>query len=234
MLNTSHNEFHRQSLNPSWPLKFFGARYFDRTAENQPYIEWLRNYVDKGWDSVNISNNEEDEDEGEYKEVEISGGVQEREDIENEGFDFLTKGFDLFSGDSQDNAPEAMYRDPSNSGELERYGRESIPRVFMKGITGEEQSLPYRDQVDVVVGFCEKALANTVGTKGSGPEKSRIILLDDTTHSCGIAKTDEQRRTFRGQLTPNQLREKLGRPVRLLSNISLRFSPLGLTLHSVS
>ena len=43
MTASTGEEVSRQSLHGSWPLKFFQTRpHFNRKAENQPYIEWLK------------------------------------------------------------------------------------------------------------------------------------------------------------------------------------------------
>ncbi|KAE9375793.1 hypothetical protein N431DRAFT_454401 [Stipitochalara longipes BDJ] len=53
----------------------------------------------------------------------------------------------------------------------EPFNGSSIARVFMKGMIGDEEPLPYRDQVDVVAGFAEQATCQEVGRA--------VALLDD-------------------------------------------------------
>ncbi len=64
MLTAAREDSPRQSLQGSWPLKFFEPpRSFDRESENQPYIEWVEgtfNYFEE--------DGEEEEDEDKDKE----------------------------------------------------------------------------------------------------------------------------------------------------------------------
>lgn len=86
--------------------------------------------------------------------------------------------------------------------------RRSITRVFMKGMTGDEESLPYRDQVDVVAGFAKQATSTEI--------KKVVALLDDR-NSAGIIPV--RRRCSRqnwGPLTAKQLHEELSKQVRIL------------------
>jgi hypothetical protein len=62
MTASTGEEVSRQSLHGSWPLKFFQARpHFNREAENQPYIEWLKDYLYE----VDEAGEEEEEEGGE-------------------------------------------------------------------------------------------------------------------------------------------------------------------------
>lgn len=62
----------RQPLHCSWPLKFFETRpNFDRKAENQTYIQWLRDVFKDVDDASGVEyDQDEDEDEGDEKEEE--------------------------------------------------------------------------------------------------------------------------------------------------------------------
>jgi hypothetical protein len=139
-----------------------------------------------------------------------------------------------YSKEAEECTLNQVCQDSKSSERSESYDRRSIARIFMQGMTGDGENLPYRDQVEVVAGFFEQPSANKVDTEGSGTEKDILILLDDRTHGSGIAKTEEKRQFYRGPLTPKQLKENLYRPVRLLPAISLRLSPLRLTTHSAS
>ena len=68
----------------SWPLKFFERRqYFDRKAENQPYIEWLREPpFNDGSGEEWKENEEDDDDEDEDDEDEDD---QDEDDDEEDG-----------------------------------------------------------------------------------------------------------------------------------------------------
>jgi hypothetical protein len=97
----------------------------------------------------------------------------------------------------------------------EPYKGRSIARVFMKGMIGDEESLPYRDQVDVVAGFAEQAICTDF-------EKA-VALLDDR-NSAGANPVRRRRgRPNWGPFTPKQLREELSKQVKHLP------SPLKIT-----
>ena len=57
MLTAAREDCPRQSLQGSWPLKFFEPpRFFDRKSENLPYIKW----VEDDFDYVEEDSEEED------------------------------------------------------------------------------------------------------------------------------------------------------------------------------
>lgn len=59
MLTAAREDSPRQSLQGSWPLKFFEPpRFFDRKSENLPYIKW----VEDDFDYVEDGEEEDDED----------------------------------------------------------------------------------------------------------------------------------------------------------------------------
>jgi hypothetical protein len=66
MTPVTSDEVPRRSLRCSWPLRFFERRqYFNREAENQPYIKWLRDAFRDAFRDASgeeWKENEEDED----------------------------------------------------------------------------------------------------------------------------------------------------------------------------
>jgi hypothetical protein len=70
-----------QSLHCSWPLNFFRRRnFFSRKAENQPYVEWLRDVFKGAEVGTGVEDEEDDEedneDNGEPREDEIESEDQ--------------------------------------------------------------------------------------------------------------------------------------------------------------
>ncbi|KAE9363248.1 hypothetical protein N431DRAFT_357282 [Stipitochalara longipes BDJ] len=81
-----------------------------------------------------------------------------------------------------------------------------------------DEDLPYRDQVDVVAGFCEQEY-HTI----SGKEDKQVALLDDWSHR-GENLTTERYRRLCGPLTSTQLRAVL-RKQRFLPSLKLLTDP---------
>jgi hypothetical protein len=74
MTTATSDEVPRRSLHCFWPLKFFERRqYFHREAENQPYIEWLREFFKDASGEEWKENDEEDDDEDEDDDEEDGG-----------------------------------------------------------------------------------------------------------------------------------------------------------------
>jgi hypothetical protein len=78
----------------------------------------------------------------------------------------------------------------------------------MKGMTGDEESLPYRDQVDVVAGFAEQATSREI--------EKVVALLDDRNSAGTIPVRRRRSRPNWGPLTAKQLHEELSKQVRIL------------------
>jgi hypothetical protein len=73
MLTTAREEVPRQPLHRSWPLKFFQARpHFNRKAENQPYIEWLKDYLYEGDEASEDGDDGDDNDNEDYADDDVS------------------------------------------------------------------------------------------------------------------------------------------------------------------
>jgi hypothetical protein len=200
MLRVSNEESPRQSLYRSWPLELFGTpRYFDRKAENQPYIEWLRDWYRRDTVEDTLS----DDDEGGEEEGAI-GEVEEEE--AEEGFEFPRNGFDL-SRETEDETPEKICQGTKDD-DNNVFGQRNIVRLFMEGMVSDEEDLPYQDQVDVVAGWYEQAVGYDV-------DKNAAILLDDRTRDDEISRNPRQSRPWHGPLSSKQLREELSKPVSL-------------------
>jgi hypothetical protein len=73
MTTATSGEVPHRSLHCFWPLRFFARQNFRREAENQPYIEWLRdNFKDASGEEWK-ENEEEDDDEDEDDDEEDGG-----------------------------------------------------------------------------------------------------------------------------------------------------------------
>jgi hypothetical protein len=191
MSTSSLDEAPRQSLQGSWPLKLFAnPRHFDRNAENQPYVEWLKGYY---WEGEECFGDDDDSEESEEEE-------------ERKGFDLPSEG--------EDDIYEEIFQDPKCANGFEGCDQKSVARRFMEGLLGDEDCLSYPDQVEVVAGFCDQALASEVDTEGPDTERKVVILLDDRTNGGRRPMTQGQCRPKFGSLTTKQLREELSKPVR--------------------
>jgi len=194
MSTFQHCETPRQFLHRSWPLKFFEKReYFSREAENVPYVDWLRE-----WFSERASDwGEDTEDDGDGEE---KGYEEHRAGWFREGF--------FFQGHGNDEYYENIFQNLADAEDSEPPSRRSIARTFMEGMAGDHEVLSYRNQVDVVAGFCEQEYH-----AGSGEDEKAVALLDDMNHKSGSLITQNHRRVRRRPLTAMQLRRELGKPV---------------------
>jgi hypothetical protein len=83
--------------------------------------------------------------------------------------------------------------------------RGATARVFMEGMTGDQEKLPFRDQVRVVVGFAEQETSEE-------PEKP-VALLDDRKSGSTTLVQRKACRPNRWALTSKELRAELSKPV---------------------
>lgn len=94
MLASNSEEVSRQSLHRSWPLKFFQARpHFNRKAENQPYIDWLKDYLCE----VDEAGEEEDDNDSDDDNDDDGGDGDENRDEESAGDDVSVCVFEFVS-----------------------------------------------------------------------------------------------------------------------------------------
>lgn len=130
-------------------------------------------------------------------------------------FECLQAYFDYFDevkdGNEEDDKQANKIKTNSREDDLneETCNRRSIARVFMKGMTGDEESLPYRDQVDVVVGFAKQATSREI--------EKVVALLDDRNSAGTISVRRRRSRPNWGPLTAKQLYEELSKQVIILS-----------------
>lgn len=179
------NEFPPRSLVRSWPQLFTTRRQFDRQAENQPYLEWLTNRFGDGYDD------NEDSDQASDDEDETSEMSSKEED-----------GVEVCNQGTVGSKEEVTVRDPA-----------SPVRRFMEGMVGNEDLLPYRDQVEVVSTFCEQAGYKECETQSPSKDKKVVALLDERNNSGALPTTRGNSRTYLGPLTAQQLKDALSKKV---------------------
>jgi hypothetical protein len=199
----------RQGLHPSWPVKLFASpRYFDRKAENQPYVDWLREaFYDSCGNNGSSSESEDDTEEGPSEDGEESEAL-------------------YLSSDSEDDTPKQAFQRFKNANTSVNGNWKSDVRLFMEGLPGDEDCLPYRDQVSVVARFCEEAALDRRDSEPVGSEKKIAILLDSRKHGNGIRKTQSRRWPYHGPLTSKQLKIELSRKVFELQDLYYYFPQL--------
>jgi hypothetical protein len=200
MLTETHDEFPPQSLRCYWPQEFFGKRRrFHRQAENQPYIEWLQASFDDG-------DEDDEDDEDDY--VDDSSEDEDQDEV-----------------DGQRDKSEHKDENRNDGKDTEASEGHGKVRLFMKGMTGDEDTLQYRDQVEQVAGFCEQA--------SFGELERHVALLDDRNDGDTILQKQGHCRPYQGRLTSQQLCEELRKKVGQTS-CSHQISRETHTLHSVS
>jgi hypothetical protein len=196
----------RQGLHPSWPVKLFAnPRYFDRKAENQPYIDWLREtFYDSCGNNGSSSESEDDTKEGTSEDGEESEAL-------------------YLSSDGEDGTPKQTFQRFKNANRSANSNQKSDVRLFMEGLPGSEDCLPYRDQVRVVARFCEQAALHRPDSERAGTEKKIALLLDGGKHGDGISRTQSRRWPYHGPLTSGQLKAELSRKVVELPSCTIIF-----------
>jgi hypothetical protein len=228
----------RLRLHGSWPLKVYEApRIFDRKAENQPYIHWVKGsfgYVEESSDEEDVDDDDTDEgtdeeddehsdapveQKGEKTEADEQKGERKNEPEDESHIECLQAYFDYFdkfsNGDEKDDKPpEQIEADSGEDREIkEPSQRGGIAKVFMAGMTGDHLNLPYRDQVEVVVGFAEQ--------ETSDESQTLVALLDDM-KSGGIISAKPKRYKPQGwNLNLDQLRAQLSKQVAGVSLVVL-------------
>jgi hypothetical protein len=123
------------------------------------------------------------------------------------------------SSDVEDEASEWISDQPTYDEEEDEPSNQSSVRRFMKGLAGEENTLSYPDQIEVVASFCEQARNKSVETNTMGRGTKSVAILDDRTTSATNrsdtfpVKQRHQCQPYLGPLTAQQLREELSKKV---------------------
>lgn len=193
MPTETHSIFPLQYLPCCWPLEFTKRRKFDREAENQTYIEFLQTRYDDGDD-------DDDNDDGD--------DGDDDDDVDN-----LSEDGDEVDGHNRDES-ENKNENLNNDKDGEAYNGQSNIRLFMRGMTGDEDTLQYPDQVEQVASFSEQASRRGFETGPTGKNENRVSLLDDRMNEGGtIFEKGGHCRPCWSPLTAQQLRGALSRKV---------------------
>lgn len=119
-------------------------------------------------------------------------------------FDYFDKVKDEFNKDCKQTVQ--IETDSQKKGENEGpCNIRATARIFMEGMTGDYEILPYRDQVEVVAGFAEQK-------KTTDCEK-HVALLDDMSSGGAGSEKSKACRSYRWTLTLTELRAQLSNQV---------------------
>jgi hypothetical protein len=210
MLTEANEDYPQRPLRRSWPQEFCTTdREFNREAENQPYIEWLQQQFIDGVGPQDGGEDEEDEgddddaddlsnDEDEEGKVDEQRDEDEQEEVHSQG---------------EENESKEVDRDENKMAELCN-GRSTV-RVFMEGMIGDEDLLPYCDQVEVVASFAEQSTSHNT--------EKPVALLDDRKYGGKIHAKQENCRPYLGPLTSRRLRVELGKRVAPIARLQCNF-----------
>jgi hypothetical protein len=187
-----------------WPQEFKKGRIFNRDSENESYIAFIQ--------KVNnlLDSSDEDEDKDEYENVE-----DEEEGWSEIGHDLSHYEDEVgnYKDETENEDEKASYH--MNTDLQTGLGRGNV-RIFMTGLTGDVNKLPYRDQVEQVSSFCESAVWGV--DEGTTGQKIKVVALLDDRNDLGSAVTKkEESRPYRGPLTSQELGVELSKKVTLYS-----------------
>jgi hypothetical protein len=190
----------KQEEFPRWPPLFTERRQFNREVENEPYIEFLQTPFFNGEEQENVDDGEDNEDEGEEEEVSSEHENKVEGDSNNRG--------------NKD-------QNPNDEKDAKAYNGLNKVRLFMRGLSGEEDDLHYCDQVEEVASICEQANLEDV-MKKTGQGRKHVALLDDR-NIRGTILPDKgpsppgDCRPYLGPLTTQRLGKELSRKVVQIS-----------------
>lgn len=184
---------------PRWPALFEERRIFCRAAENQPCIEWLQTPSFVG-----------EEDEAEDEDDVSSEDNDDDDDVSSEHGQKV-------GGDGNDTENKDENRNDDK--DAETCNGHSKVRLFMAAMTGDEDTLHYRNQVEEVASVCEQASLGELETE-TGQDGKHVALLDDR-NILGIFMVNKGLSTppagycrpYLGPLTAKRLGEELSRKV---------------------
>jgi hypothetical protein len=196
----------RQGEFPRWPPLFAERRQFSREAENETYIEFLQT----SWFSG--EEHEEDEEEEEEEGEEGEEGEDDEEEVSSEQGNKV-------EGDKNKRRNKDQNTNDDKGAKV--CSGPSKVRLFMRGLSGEEDNLHYLDQVEEVASICEQANLEDTMTK-TGQDGKHVALLDDRNIRGTILVNKGPSppgdcRPYLGPLTAQRLGEELSRKVAQIS-----------------
>lgn len=212
-MTSKTRENSRQFLDCYWPQEFKSRRSFPRQRENEPFIEYCqrRQFPRQIEDQPFIKQlNKLPGESADGGSVEGSDACEDNsdEDDESEGDDFEDDSEDDEDDDGE-GEEEGQYGDSKKEKEeLQRaqlWKSRSPIRKLMEGFEGDEEALPYPDQVEKVVGFCEQG--------SSTGSKIHVALLHDANNGGPSSKKGPYCRPYKGPLTSQKFRDELEKQV---------------------
>lgn len=215
-------DFPHQFLRCHWPQEFKLRRRFPRQIENEPFIEYcerrqfppqienqpsIENLQNPSDDDVGVEANDTYEDnldqnsgsEGEESEDDS----EEDEDEEDEDEEGGGEEENQYSDEKKEQEEKQSHETSDNNAEA--WNSRSAVRKFMEGFIGEEKTLPYPDQVEKVVGFCEQ--------ESYTESKKHVALLNDTNDGGTGPKKRPYCRPYKGPLTSQKFLHELKKQV---------------------
>jgi hypothetical protein len=153
---------------------------------------------------------EEDEDEDD-----VSSG----DDNDDDDDDASSEHGDKVEGDRNNRGNKDENRNVDK--DAKAYNGQSKVRLFMTGMTGDEDALDYRDQVEEVASICEQANLGELETK-TGQDRKHVALLDDRNIRGTIlankgTSPPGDYRPYLGPLNAERLGKELSRKVAQIS-----------------
>ncbi|PMD47172.1 hypothetical protein L207DRAFT_627873 [Hyaloscypha variabilis F] len=216
MTSETRNEFPHRFLSCHWPQEFKSRRPFPRQIENEPFIEYCQRQQfprqkdnqtpikhlsypsDENGDDGSVGGSDAGEsDSGETDESE--GDESEDDSEEDEDDDGVGEEQSQYGDQKKEKGENQSHQTGDNN--VEAWNSRSAIRRFMEGFIGDEETLPYPDQVEKVVGFCER---------GSSTEsKKHVALLNDTNDGGNGPEKRPYCRPYKGPLTSQKFRGEL-------------------------
>jgi hypothetical protein len=154
----------------------------------------------EGSDTCEDNSDENDESEGD-----------ESEGDESEGDDSEEDGVEEDEGEEENQYGDKKTEEEKNQSHqtgdknAEAWNSRSTVRKFMEGFIGDEETLPYPDQVEKVVDFYEQ---------GSSTEsKKHMVLINDTNDGGTGPNKKPYCRPYKGPLTAKEFRDELEKQV---------------------
>jgi hypothetical protein len=200
MRRDTAEEFSLPALRRHWPHQFKKGRIFNRDSANKSYISFIQEEI--------LDSGDEDEDKDDYENVEE----------EEEGWSDIGHDSNHYEDEAGNYKDETENKDERTSYHMKNdqetgFGRRHV-RIFMTGFIGDDDKLPYRDQVEQVSSFCESA-GWEVDEGATGKQRKIVALLDDR-NDLDTGVTDKGRsRPYLGPLTSQELGVELSKKVTL-------------------
>ena len=197
MLTDTQEDFPRHSFRCYWPQEFKKRRRFVREEENQPYITGIKKWL---LASLDDCGGEDDDDEADEDEDKFDDNVEDVVEVFSDTEAQVNGQRDVSEDKDQRRKDDEKAESCSEHGSV---------RLFMTGMTGDEDALQFPDQVEQVASFCEQASSRTT--------EKKMALLDDRTNGGTMLKKSGHYRPYKGPLSSQQLRVELSKKVTYIS-----------------